>query len=974
MALDDGKKLHTGTPDMTVLACSSKIVLALCMRRSPHDVLTGTPAQLLRTRTESEPLTRTIRTFGPRNLKVTPELPLLPDSVMVASLGGKVLFFDTADGDASLGLFDSAGRPLWTRNAQGTDSRCMYEARENGGRLVAVIEQPAAGQPRVRQKLAYGDVLDGQRQRNLVGVVTVEHDNAGELKTQAVALTGKVMLTGRRLLHAQAELPDWAGESANDLDDDVLTVAAGFNSVGALLIQTNAADVMTAYKYDISGAPCLTSLGKEFVEAMEFRTLQRRAEGALLLQEMSNGVVERFDYEPKTQRLARHLVFRPASHRSGGLVISDLNYRYDPVGNVISVVDQNVGPYVHRNRISDGQRLYTYDTLYRLVDATGRERSPVNHFSQESIAFSGGSVWRNYTEHYTYDDGGNLTHLKHNGGAGDRTRTLVVSERSNRAMVDGHALTPDNGFLSGGLQMQLEDGRALHWMADGQLGSVSLLRRLSASDDTERYCYASRGERVRKVTTLKTAGGVQTTTTTYAGGCEIRQRATEGRGVTQQSVLITEVAGGRLLEDRQEGKQYLRFAITDHLRSCMGETDQEGKLTAREEFTPYGTTAGLDEGVIESSGLLQRTYRHAGKELDATGLYYYGWRYYQPGLGRWLSADPGGMVDGSNLYTMCGDNPISFVDPDGRMKEDATSLPLVGNFPSFKAARRSSQTDVRKNQFAQVEAEKIGESVIGEGLADIGKRDPVFAKSLSRAHAAAKLGISFAKGVMERMNVGQGSDKELAVVSGYFFDKNRATLTPENIDKIHDDLSLLSHEIMAFSTDNLIGVSSRASSNVAAWVVEGDESKRIFVRDNYKASPRLLTWNIIHELTHFKLDSLDMWYVMSPFQKLPGHEGEGSFRKILNADIVNQRDMNLKTKGGYVFLGADAAEFEVGKFSDVSEADYVVDQMMKNADSIAMLIYVVNYHLNGPLKAQANRKSDLSRNSAGNLPVRRYSI
>lgn len=57
--------------------------------------------------------------------------------------------------------------------------------------------------------------------------------------------------------------------------------------------------------------------------------------------------------------------------------------------------------------------------------------------------------------------------------------------------------------------------------------------------------------------------------------------------------------------------------------------------------------------------------RYSGKERDATGLYYYGYRYYQPWLGRWLSADPAGTVDGLNLFAMVRNNPMTLVDEHG---------------------------------------------------------------------------------------------------------------------------------------------------------------------------------------------------------------------------------------------------------------------------------------------------------------------
>ncbi|EPF0317378.1 RHS repeat-associated core domain-containing protein, partial [Enterobacter chuandaensis] len=54
---------------------------------------------------------------------------------------------------------------------------------------------------------------------------------------------------------------------------------------------------------------------------------------------------------------------------------------------------------------------------------------------------------------------------------------------------------------------------------------------------------------------------------------------------------------------------------------------------------------------------------------------YYGWRYYQPETGRWLSADPGGLIDGVNLFRFCCNNPLNIIDTDGRADRpsDATT-------------------------------------------------------------------------------------------------------------------------------------------------------------------------------------------------------------------------------------------------------------------------------------------------------------
>lgn len=78
-------------------------------------------------------------------------------------------------------------------------------------------------------------------------------------------------------------------------------------------------------------------------------------------------------------------------------------------------------------------------------------------------------------------------------------------------------------------------------------------------------------------------------------------------------------------------------------------------------------------------------YRYTGQELDPeSGLYYYKSRYYEPMIGRFISADPalnlyipkarsqrqlpnGGVFNPItlNLYAYANNNPIKYVDPNG---------------------------------------------------------------------------------------------------------------------------------------------------------------------------------------------------------------------------------------------------------------------------------------------------------------------
>ena len=136
------------------------------------------------------------------------------------------------------------------------------------------------------------------------------------------------------------------------------------------------------------------------------------------------------------------------------------------------------------------------------------------------------------------------------------------------------------------------------------------------------------------------------------------------------------------------------FYHGDHLGSSSFITDDAGAVYEHLEYFPYG------ESWVEEGGSGQMPYyRFTGKELDPeTGLYYYGARYYDPVLSRWISADPGfekyipDMMDqlrggknwrpethlpgpggvyyvsNLNIYTYAGNSPLTFKDPDGEVR------------------------------------------------------------------------------------------------------------------------------------------------------------------------------------------------------------------------------------------------------------------------------------------------------------------
>ncbi|WP_158288801.1 RHS repeat-associated core domain-containing protein [Pseudomonas sp. CC120222-01a] len=649
-----------------------------------------------------DPSTRATRIFGARAL--LNEATTNADAVTVSNLQGRLLLLHTADGDASLTLQDSAGRALWSLNAQQTATAMIYEAGSLGGRPQSLTEM-ASGAPAVRVRERYHHAPAGSAQwkaRNLCGTLQETCNNAGIDRLLGLSLTGKPLASEQCLLKVEIEQPDWSRTTEEDVEAP-LEVLNQLDATGALLSTTHAAGVTTSEVYDISGARGQTRVSYrnsgKVEEVAILRDARYDANERLLQQTAGNGLVDRYEYDSRSLRLKRHLTARPEGHDLGSLVISDSHYDHDPAGNILSLDDQGADPEWHNNLEATGLRQYTYDTLNRLVLATGRERvAAARHHpsSGTQVDPSAGSVWAPYTEEYSYDDGDNLYLIRHNGGTGGRTRALDVAQSSNRATVKSAGMTLDEAFLAGGLQKRLADGRALHWHADNQLRAVSLVSREQAEDDSERYHYLDGGKRTRKMHSVVVGRGRQITLTTYTRAFEVRQRLMAGATELQRHVVITTVGTARLVMNELNGDTQLRFSFSDHLNSSGGEADAAGKVIAREEYAPYGGTVGVDEPAIEIDNMTQRTMRHAGKERDETGLYYYGWRYYQPETGRWLSADPGGTRDGINLFQMAKGSPVRFLDADGQESVDPAKL-IKQTLPGYPAtpdtiARLSGRT------------------------------------------------------------------------------------------------------------------------------------------------------------------------------------------------------------------------------------------------------------------------------------------
>ena len=143
-----------------------------------------------------------------------------------------------------------------------------------------------------------------------------------------------------------------------------------------------------------------------------------------------NLAVTSYMYDPETFRLIQLVTTRPASAGPGPL--QKLSYTYDPVGNITRIIDAAQPTVFFNNQLVAPVGDYTYDAIYRLTVAYGREhlgQAPDAPTGSDDTPFrsnvlpSDSTAMRNYKEIYGYDHVGNIASVQHVAAGGGWTRT-----------------------------------------------------------------------------------------------------------------------------------------------------------------------------------------------------------------------------------------------------------------------------------------------------------------------------------------------------------------------------------------------------------------------------------------------------------------------------------------------------------------------------------------------------------------------
>ena len=293
-----------------------------------------------------------------------------------------------------------------------------------------------------------------------------------------------------------------------------------------------------------------------------------------------------------------------------------------------------------RQRISNVgyQTVYTYDASNRLQTAI------------KTIA-ANSKTYTLSTETYAYDAHGNRT-----------TKTVRRSGKTDTVT----AYTYDPLYQLTGVTTNGNAAATYAYNGNGQ--------RVTSTEGRNTLTYVYDGsEAVIERNSARQTERVYTRTPGMPGGIGglVSMTQYSDRDASTQTDEVDDGAPAAMAMTAPDSGTHPLYYHADVQGNVIGTTNNRGMPTSYLRYDAYGRTlAALGNA---------DTHRYSSKELSpATGLYYFGSRWYDPSIGRWRTPDPMGFVDGMNRYAYVRNNPVNLVDPLGLCGERASLYQSLG--------------------------------------------------------------------------------------------------------------------------------------------------------------------------------------------------------------------------------------------------------------------------------------------------------
>jgi RHS repeat-associated protein len=460
-------------------------------------------------------------------------------------------------------------------------------------------------------------------------------------------------------------------------------------------------DYAINYDYDITGR--LNTVGWNVDGISHAATYSHLPDSDLLGQMTTDdGLQTTYTYEPQRDLRTR------IENRFNGTLISQYDYAYDALGRRESVVNSgqafnatnpgfNLYEYNNRNEVIESDRYmgsnlsdlsnpvtteyraYTFDPIGNRIDNTEGvdagtyTTNSLNQYTQQSPPQGG-------TCDFTYDDDGNMTAVTDGRG------TTQYSYNGENRLVAVQPAFPADGDKKLEFTYDYMGRRVLKKVDVWQTGTwvplsdtlflydgwniVSEWPAGSAPSDAKYYAW---GLDVSQ--TMQGAGGAGGLIASFSSlvgdldkdgdidGSDLAQLAGDP-GLLDMGVFASKFGFAGSSSISSLYGSYYFYDSNGNVGQFINGTDSE--ILSHYEYDSYGNSIAAYSVMADIN-----PYQFSTKYYDAEfGLYYYGYRYYSPELGRWVKRDPIEERGGINLYGFVGNDGVNGIDLFGLSKHN----------------------------------------------------------------------------------------------------------------------------------------------------------------------------------------------------------------------------------------------------------------------------------------------------------------